>query len=572
MTSRVKAAAPSSNVLQQQFLYRHTSSSNNDRTIPSDDDDDDRVSATAGSTTSARGAGRRVAIDEEDGEEADEEQEDTVGPLCTCGQISSAVLMTVDNGDQQPPGTITKKQTTWLESSFVHLMTPRKGSLENNNHNNISINNSDKPCHLHKNQHQQHHGYLEQHQLLAQLLDAAHGEVDGVELCVDCIDRVAVALEADTQRLYSEIQCYHETIQSSQHRARSFQQQFTMTTTSSAQFVENDINNQHHPNLDDTEEAYQQEIRMLQSEVQSKLEELHQLQTLQKEQLEIANHLEEMDERIQYEQNTLELESIAFDNRREALTTTFTEIQLEVDKLSLVPLPKALFDLQVDPRGLRYPLINQLRLAFRPKGDVPSQEIQVAWSQATQLLLILGTLLEYPSLDWKLVPISDCSKLIYRKEIFNLSPGDCRSLMAWNALLDQVVKHSMSMTAAAASMHGGGIGGGPKTSSHHHHHHISYNHHQHNYQYHSRKDHHGSLLQPQMTTLPVHTSSCIPPPPPFLSSPTSIGDTELARLDRMDHFGWSQVIHRMASNLLWLSDRACELAATQVSGMAQCIV
>ena len=51
-----------------------------------------------------------------------------------------------------------------------------------------------------------------------------------------------------------------------------------------------------------------------------------------------------------------------------------------------VRLHAALFHLVVDKRGLRYPLINELRLAYRPKGDVHWKEINAAWAQATQLL------------------------------------------------------------------------------------------------------------------------------------------------------------------------------------------
>lgn len=466
-----------------------------------------------------------------------EEQYDTVGPLCTCGQFSTAASV-MDGGEIQPSakGGTKKKGATWLESSFVHLMTPR-GSRR-----------GDSNAPQQQQQKNPSHGLLEQHQLLLQLLDAAHA-CEGVELCVDCIDRVAAALEADTQRLYAEVEVYHETVQASQQRAR------TLQTAAAVQHQ-----HQHHLNVHGTEEAYHQEILMLQREVQVKEEELSHLKDLYFEQMDIAKHLDLVEEALQLEQNTLELELQAFDNRRQVLTNTLTEIQLEVDKLCLVPLPKALFDLQVDPRGLRYPLINQLRLAFRPKGDVPAQEIQVAWSQATQLLLILGTLLEYSSLDWKLVPLSDCSKLIYRKEIFNLSPGDCRSLMAWNALLDQVVKHALT-TAMTPSMSGGTTQTNSSSTNLRSYGGRSNNHSQHIYQYHSRKP------STSQDTESSRTSS-----PPFASSPTSIADTELARLDRMDHVGWSQVIHRMASNLLWLSDRASELAAVQVSSMAQCVV
>ena len=90
-------------------------------------------------------------------------------------------------------------------------------------------------------------------------------------------------------------------------------------------------------------------------------------------------------------------------------------------------------------------------------------------------------------------------------------PGDCRSLMAWNALLDQVLRHTRSITKAAQ-------------------------------------------------------------PPPFGSSSNSIGRTELVALDRNDHVGWSQVIHRMASNLLWLSECVSVRVASQVGTLAHVTV
>lgn len=279
---------------------------------------------------------------------------------------------------------------------------------------------------------------------------------------------------------------------------------------------------------------------MLEREIQARSDELLHYKSIHAEQVKLSGELCQLEENLQREENSLEIHSEAFDNRRQVLTKTLAEVQSEVDKLTCVSIPQVLFDLQVDQaRGLHYPLINQLRLAFRPKGDVPAQEIQVAWSQATQLLLLLGTLFEYPGLDWKLVPLADCAKLIYRKEIFNLVPGDCRSLMAWNALLDQVVKHALSIVAGD--------------------------------QIHSTHNRAKATKSTTMRTNEAHATHK-PAPPPYPSSPTMIGNTELARLDPTDHVSWSQVIHRMASNLLWLSNRASRLSATQVSSLAHCVV
>lgn len=473
------------------------------------------------------------------------------GLVCTCGGMSSSdMMMTVALDSDRPKSRAgndlknsivgaSKTNSVWLESSFVHLMTPRKNLRTTNDyHDNHRPSDTQAPHHSQR-------GFLEEHQLLLQLLEAANIHVDGtedgsdheridpnVELCVDCIDRVAAALEADTQRLYSEVEAYRETVRVSKQRSKTFQQTTKhatgvgiAATNKTDDFISNNT----------IEDAYQEEIAMLEREIQARSEELLHYKKIHREQTKITSELGNLEEGLKQEENSLELQSEAFDNRRQVLTKTLAEVQNEVDKLTCVSIPRVLFDLQVDQaRGLHYPLINQLRLAFRPKGDVPAQEIQVAWSQATQLLLLLGTLFEYPGLDWKLVPLADCAKLIYRKEIFNLVPGDCRSLMAWNALLDQVVKHALSLSAA------------DQVNS--------------------------SKTKSTKSASTKNNNDDKPTLPPYASSPTMIGNTELARLDPTDHVSWSQVIHRMASNLLWLSNRASSLSATQVSSLAHCVV
>lgn len=522
-----------------------------------------------------------------------------LGPICTCGRMSSSDMMmtvAIDNEKLKPVGGIgvgartnkksgndnnirKKTNSVWLESSFVHLMTPRNNirttkDYEANLHHHISATPSQNPHQqVHQDQNNLQHGYLERHQHLLQLLQAAYTHVDDiehsnkydgkqnsinndnhgavVELCVDCIDRVASALEVDTQRLYSEVEAYQETVRASKQQSKALQRTTKHITSvdiaanSTLQHAAlagqtNTINNT-------IEEAYQEEISILEREIQAQGDELLHYKSIYKEQTKITSELGKLEECLQLEENSLELQSEAFDNRRQVLTKTLSEVQNEVDNLTCVSLPRVLFDLQVDQaRGLHYPLINQLRLAFRPKGDVPAQEIQVAWSQATQLLLVLGTLLEYTGQDWKLVPLADCAKLIYRKEIFNLVPGDCRSLIAWNALLDQVVKHALSRVS----------GGSGNTGNNH-----------------LRYDNRINSKSTTSTSMRINDPIALfkPIPPPYSSSPTMIGNTELARLDPIDHVGWSQVIHRMASNLLWLSNRASSLSATQVSSLAHCV-
>eukprot|EP00934_Nitzschia_sp_Nitz4_P003802 Nitzschia sp. Nitz4//scaffold228_size32365//33//1355//NITZ4_007903-RA/size32365-processed-gene-0.30-mRNA-1//1//CDS//3329542810//3792//frame0 len=423
--------------------------------------------------------------------EDSEEEKETVAPLCTCGyyQYENRLAKASLAG-----GSVPKKQN-WLESSFVHLMAPRRpqnrGSEWNLRNKSSSSAASLPGC----------HGFLEEHQLVQQLMGAV-GDSPDVSLCSDCIDRVAGALEDDTQRLYAEVQAYKTAEEEAKRRAKTFQ-------------------NVAKRNVEGTEKGYLDEISMLKQEVEAREQELEHLHSLFQEQLDLSDQLEALVDNTYEQHNALELQAISFDDSVQLRSKTLTNIQTEVDQLSIVRLPMALFDLQVDERGLRYPLINQLRLAFRPKGDASESEIRAAWSQATQLLLVLGNLLQYPSSEWKVVPLADCAKLIYRKEIFPLRPGDCKSLMAWNALLDQVIRHAQIVFASQDP---------PKGN--------------------------------------VNSTTTRKNAPPFPSFPSSIGNTELARLDKNDQVGWSQVIHRMASNLLWLSERVSESVALQVSTLA----
>jgi hypothetical protein len=211
------------------------------------------------------------------------------------------------------------------------------------------------------------------------------------------------------------------------------------------------------------------------------------------------------------------------------------EIQAEAEQLSSaqIQLPSMLMDLQVDrERGLRYPLINELRLAYRPKGDVQWNEIQAAWSLAAQLLLVIGTLFDFQSQYWTIVPLSHCAKLIYyapesshidptgkqrRAVVYNLGhpkTNGSKALSAWNALLFQVMEHTTTKMNQACDC---------------------------------------GILD--------HASI---PPLPFEIAPGKIGNVVLERLDESDDAGWSRAIHFMSSNLLWLSECASAFVLQQV--------
>ena len=284
------------------------------------------------------------------------------------------------------------------------------------------------------------------------------------------------------------------------------------------------------------DETYMREIQLLEQACREQREELVQLRNIQKEQVLAYDELQQFSESLAAEGNALELEARAFDNDQEQLSRMLEQVHNEIDRLvsSEIQLPALLVQLHIDvERGLRYPLINELRLAYRPKGDVHQMEIQSAWALAAYLLLVVATLFQFQSQNWKIVPLSHCAKLIFcptasadtnkmkseenRVVVFNLghpNTNGSKALLAWNGLLCQVIHHVVRKTSDAVQ--------------------------------------NGILDAFELPQLP------------FEITPNSIGGVILTQLNENDDSGWSRVIHFMASNLQWLSKCASTYVLQQV--------
>lgn len=358
-------------------------------------------------------------------------------------------------------------------------------------------------------------------------------------------------MDADSERLENESFMYQQAAQKEEERIQRLEkalqsvsgnQQQQQQPAAAAEDEDNGsdstiVQQQHHAsNLQATEQAFRDEIWALEQECNRQEAEVDHLKSLRREQLEIAEDLAEAEYELEVQRNALELEARAFNNDQEQLFQSLQDIHEEVDKLSSsISLPSILLDLQVDKeRGLRYPLINELRLAYRPKGDIKWNEIQVAWSLAAQLLLVVGTLFHYPSEQWKIIPLSNCAKLIFFSKattsndeataggadgtgssrkgatVFHLGhpkTNGSKALKAWNTLLHQVILH-VNQTQEKES-----------------------------------------LQFPKL---------------PFLISSHTIGNIDLNHLNENDDAGWSRAIHFMASNLLWLSECAALYTSHQV--------
>ena len=362
--------------------------------------------------------------------------------------------------------------------------------------------------------------------------------------------RVEGALDADSERLERECTMYRQAAKKEEERVESLEKALSSVTMSPAMADPYD-------DIDETEgetykrkggvqaaeQAFRDEIQALEEECRQQEAELVHLRSLKQEQLQVSQELSEAEYILETERNALELEARAFDNDQVQLFRVLQEIENEVDQLSSdISLPSLLLDLQVDKeRGLRYPLINELRLAYRPKGDIKWNEIQVAWSLAAQLLLVVGTLFHYPSEEWKIVPLSHCAKLIYfsksneknreridhnsenssqgrkkRAVVYHLGhpkTNGATAIRAWNQLLHQVILHVSRKTEEEYQK--------------------------------------GSMMAPFPTL-------------PYPISESAVGTIDLYKLNENDDAGWSRAIHFMASNLLWLSECSALLTSQQV--------
>jgi len=355
-------------------------------------------------------------------------------------------------------------------------------------------------------------------------------------------------LTADTERLELEARFYNDTIREKEAQQESWKRALQIAAAASA--ADDNItslseDNKYNAafNLEHKKEDLRSNLELLQDAIRAQEQELANLIVLAKEQALTNIELDRLEEEIEQDRNSLDIESKAFDNVHEQLCRNLLELRGEVERLSspYVCLTALFYNLKVDKdRGLRYPLINDLRLAYRPKGDVQWEEIQVAWSLAAQLLLVVGTLFDFQSPHWKIVPLSHCAKVIYlstdeKKSEDSSTSGkqqqvDCRpvvhnmghprtdpskALQAWNALLHQVV-------------------------------------------------HHTTIQVHKATEIGLIDASSYLPTLPYEISANKIGNIILGKLDENDDARWSKAVHYMASDLLWLSECASAFVLQKV--------
>jgi Apg6 BARA domain len=339
--------------------------------------------------------------------------------------------------------------------------------------------------------------------------------------------RVERAIDNDTTRLENECFAYQDAVRQDLQRTRGLQQ------ATSALFV-NNVNTTTNTATSSSsavaQQAFRDEIMALEEACRLSQMELDRLDELMREQLLLKQELDVAILEAAEERNLLVWDAKNFDEDQVQLTRELMLMQSVEQRLLSFQLTGTSISLKVDKdRGLRYPLINGLRLAYRPKGDLDWNEVQSAWALAGQLLYIIGNVFAVTGQQWKIVPLSDCAKLFYFPKlkpdgtqspsvVFNLghpATNGSKALLTWNAALSQTIVRARSVLAETP----------------------------------------GSTLVGGRAL-------------PYEMTPTTIGRLVLPKLDRNDDSDWARTIHYMASNLLWLSENADSYLQEKVGTMA----
>lgn len=365
-----------------------------------------------------------------------EEQGNRKTVECTCGnniQLGEGSTGHLTNSVMPPIMTTTSTSTNgnnvehFLDASFVHLPLT---SPTTRNINDAFLNYEANGGGLYNQ------GILDSHQYLNTMVHIAEQHMDPISkedwmksdlcLCATCIERMISAIEESAEQLHAEAMAYDRAIQLEKDKHRRLLRALniqsgihneyndddtTATGNTSVSSVHDDKLSSEHTILKNTFDAFEYEIQRLQETQTIHMNELRHLESVLQEQVSITKALSQEEEELLRDMHALEIDTMAFQDIHRTLTRQCHEAEKEQYLLQSVQIHSILFDIKVDERGLRYPLINNLRLTHQPKG-VSWLEINAAWSQASQLVMFVGSTTKFKSKDLRIVPLVSCAKII----------------------------------------------------------------------------------------------------------------------------------------------------------------
>mmetsp|Transcript_27503 Transcript_27503/g.39374 ORF Transcript_27503/g.39374 Transcript_27503/m.39374 type:complete len:539 (+) Transcript_27503:180-1796(+) len=256
-------------------------------------------------------------------------------------------------------------------------------------------------------------------------------------LCTACVDRVISAIEININQLQGESEIYKAALATKeremQQRRMKERQEITPRSIASND-GEDEIDKEKEivkecAIIDDDDETassfFEKELQLLSSAVRVHEQELNMLEGRLTEQCKISQQIAMQEEQLQQELRYFEYytQHVWTRVQRPVLTNYMKRAQDEFDAISSLQLPSLLFDVSCPLLPKKqdqkvsessYSKINYLRLSHLPcaKLNLTWDEINAAWSQAAQLIFMVGAAVNFVSSDLRIVPLTKCAKII----------------------------------------------------------------------------------------------------------------------------------------------------------------
>lgn len=231
---------------------------------------------------------------------------------------------------------------------------------------------------------------------------------------VPCLEyRIIMAINDHTEQLEYETNTYIRSVEEEQDKHRRLHKALSINAgimNDSKSSSSNDINDKEL--VRSTIQSFEHELMTIKQACREHDSELNNLNQLLMEQAHVSSSLSLQENELLLEFNSIEKEAKVFEDMHRQLTQQCHSAEIERSHLNHVRLHTSLFDIVVDTKGELYPLINNLRLSHRPKGDLQWTEINTAWSQATQLLMFMSNTVKFVSRNYGIIPLMHCAKII----------------------------------------------------------------------------------------------------------------------------------------------------------------
>lgn len=343
-------------------------------------------------------------------------------------------------------------------------------------------------------------------------------DIGNICLCQTCILRISTAIDQNIDNMKHQILSYESAIQHGKENDHRFQKAISISMGADFDFKTSD--GSFHSMVQEKIQSLKEEYISLDLQYKEQETELEQINIMIESQIQLARELTAQEDQLFHEYHAIEIDNEAFHIEHRHLTLQCHEAERERYFLEHVSLHTAMYNIIVDSGGASrlYPLINGLRLTYRPKNDIRWNEINAAWSQAVQLIMCIASSIRFQSKDIRIVPLVPCSKII---KIYKNEHGELKKTVHHLGAEENNMERKLHRTEHIID----GI-----------------------------TAFHSLLFQIMECAQGKMDNSGVMDNIPFDMSEHQIGQYSMQNIDHDNNSKWSGVVHAIACNLKWLSD------------------